>query len=196
MRALICLVALALISGSTIVAQADNDGGSPEPSISFPGVCLKKGMAKAEALRKLAGAYELVRLNESRALEPDSNTKEESYLVKDIIDANDTVGVVTFTDRKLSWASRAWGIAKDPKAADLAGDLYSLIDQMTKERGVAASINTTHSVQHEIAVDQVRILFGNKEALITILKRKEPNGDWITQEVHLDEALKEQASEK
>ena len=170
-------------------------GGSKTP-ICFPRACVRKGMSEQEALRKLSGSYELVRLEESQALEPDANARETSYLVKDSLDFGGTVGIVTFADRQLAWASRAWGYADDKKALALAGAVYSLIAQMTKERGATASVKTQHSLQRDLAVDQIKILFGTKEVVITILKRKEPNGDWATREVHVDETLAEEGSER
>ena len=192
------LLLVATIAGTTKVSSgADKSAdavGSPKTPICFPRACVRKGMSEREALHKLSGSYELVRLEESQALEPEASSRETSYLVNDSQNFGGTVGVVTFTDRQLVWASRAWGYADDGKALALAGAVYSLIAQMTKERGATASIKTEHSLQRDLAVDQIKILFGTKDVVITILKRKEPNGDWATREVHVDETLAEEQS--
>lgn len=148
-------------------------------------------MPQAEALSKLAAAYQLVHLGESQALEPDPSTSEESYIVKDKLDSGRTVGVVSFANRRVLWVSKAWGYTNDQKAAVVVATVYSLMECLSKERGTAASVETKHSVQGSVSVDQIKILFGSKEALITILKQKKPDGDWATEEVHVDEALRE-----
>ena len=194
------LLFVVTIAGTTKISSGADESteavGSPKTPICFPRACVSKGMSEREALRKLSGSYELVRLEESEALEPDASGHESSYLVKDKQDFGGTVGVVTFTDRRLAWASRAWGYADDGKALALAGEVYSLIAQMTKERGATASVKTEHSLQRDLAVDQIKILFGTKDVVITLLKRMKPNGEWATQEVHVDETLAAEQSEK
>jgi hypothetical protein len=197
MRKLLCVAVLVVVQGSTgLLAFADEPApavNSQRSPICFPGVCLKKGMRQADALRKLAGAYQLVHLGESQAAEPDPSTSEESYIVKDEPDSGRTVGVVSFVDGRVSWASKAWGYTDDQKAAALVAAVYSLIERLSREHGPAASVETKHSVQGNVSVDQIKFLFGSKDALITIMKQKGPDGDWATEEVHVDEALKEES---
>lgn len=195
MRILLYVVVVVMIQGSVrSVATAEDRPdtvSSPTSPICFSSLCLNRGMPQAQVLEKLAGSFQFVHLNESQALDPDSSTSEQSYVVKDKLDSGKTVGVVTFVDRRLSWASSTWGYADGEKATVLAATVYSLIEHLTSERGTVASVETNHSVQGSLSVDQIMIIFGGKEALITILKQKKANGDWATGEVHVDEAMRE-----
>ena len=197
MKVLLYVAIVVMVQGSLglpATVQEKPDAVSSVPClICFSDVCLKKRMPEAQVLEKLAGSFRLVHLNESQALDPDPVTSEQSYLVKDKLDSGKTVGVVSFVDHRLSWASGAWGYADDQKATLLAATVYSLIEHLTRERGTAASVETKHSVQGRLSVDQIKIIFGSKEALITIVKQKEPNGGWATAEVHVDEAMREES---
>lgn len=197
MRTLLYVAVIVMIQGSLRSMAAAEDkqevGASVPCPICFSDVCLKKGMPQAEVTEKLAGSFQLVHLNESQALDSDPSTSEQSYVVKSKLDSGKTLGVVSFVDHRLSWASSAWGYADDAKAALLAATMYALLEHLTEERGAAASVETKHSVQGSLSVDQIKIIFGSKEALITILKQKEASGGWTTEEVHVDEAMKEES---
>ena len=195
---MLCFAVVVMVQGSmSLLAAAEESPGAgttvPCP-ICFSNVCLKKGMPQAEVIHELTAGFRLVHLNGSQAVDPDSSSSEDSYIVKDALNTGSTVGVISFADHRLSWASKAWGYTDDQKAGAVAATWYSLIESLTKERGPAASVETKHSVQGSVSVDQIKIIFGSKEALITILKQKEPNGDWATGEVHVDEAMKEESN--
>jgi hypothetical protein len=177
-----------------IADQSSDHATGPGPSISFPGVHLTRGMSKERVLNDLAPLFRIQRL-EAQDSEVNA-TEEESYLVRDKLDPDGTVGVVTFTHGKLSWASRAWAYADDPQSLELAGRLCSLIEHLERERGSGAAIKANTLVQHGVTVQNIGFLFGNKKASITIFKEKTANGDWKMREVHVDEALQEQNAER
>lgn len=194
--AALCMALVALASPAYPRAvdnepKPDPTSGSG-PSISFPGVHLSRGMPKERVLSDLAPLFRVERL-EAKVVEADG-VEGESYLVREKLDSDSTVGVVTFCDGKLCWASRAWAYADDERSLDLAGRLCSLIEHLERERGSGATIKTRTFVQHDVSIQNIEILFGGKEAWITIFKEREVNGDWKMREVHVDEALQEKPS--
>ena len=187
---------LVTVSFPICLTSADEDFDNttgPRASISFPGIDLVRGMPKRRALNYLNERFRIEPLGAQDS--DDSGAEEESYLVRDKLDSHGTVGVVTFSKGKLSWASRAWAFADDPRSLDLAGRLCSLIEHLEKERGSGGAIKAKTLVQHDVTVQNIEIHFGSKKASITIFKEKAANGDWKMREVHVDEALQDQGSE-
>jgi hypothetical protein len=132
---------------------------------------LQIGMAKDTAISQLAEkSYHL-----SKGESLTKGEGEETWAVAQKNDHNefDLIGMLTFTNGRLTWASRIWASTTDPGSAKLGRNLYFLLKSFEDSGNVACTIESETSEAPELDSKGVSIHCGKRTAKVYVVKYKE-----------------------
>jgi len=153
-------------------------GGLGQPQSSDPeeSVWLQApvaiGMDRATVMEKLLKSYKLEKSGD------DPTEDSWQILEKKASDASPTnlVGLVSFRDGKVVWASRQWGSFEGSEAQQLARSLAGLISNLNDEGKRAAVVEAHTRVAPGHEFQTIRLTFGKKRVMVHISRSRDGDG--------------------
>ena len=143
--------------------------------IEIGGVPLQVGMAKDVALNRIT--------EHGLTLQKEQSDEKFGEMLL-VIDKNDVLGQVAFTNSRLSWASRSWD-SEDAGAAKLARRFHYLLNSFEKQGNTSCTIVTHEKQSPEWDSNGVEIQCGKRTAMLSVSAYKGQRP-----EAMLDETIK------
>src|SRR5260370_39171796 len=85
----------------------------------------------------------------------------------------DIMGVLTFTDSRLSWASRSWATSTDAETAKLARSFYFLLKSFEDNGKTSCVIETEKQESPDLDNKQLSIHCGKRTATLYVTAYKD-----------------------
>ena len=150
-----------------------------QPERIVVGVPLQIGMPKETVISQIVERGFSPKKTEGAA--------EETWTVsrKDDPNEDDPVGVLVFTNARLSWASRAWASSAEPQTAKLARSFYFLLKSFEQKGNTSCTIDTVNGEGPSTDFKQLSIHCGGRTATLYVTKLKDQQPS-----VSLDEQIK------
>lgn len=73
------------------------------------------------------------------------------------------VGLITFHDGKLNWASRDWADSRTVAASDYASTLFAVIESATVRSGALVTVRTNITRNPEMEIKQIEFVFADRK---------------------------------
>jgi hypothetical protein len=134
-------------------------------SIEVGGVLLRLGMAQDSAISKIAekGGLTINKVNDSHNWLVSRKNDKGEY---------DAVGMLLFTESRLSWVSRSWAYSTDPGAAKIARNVYFLLKSFEDEGNTVCIVETSTNEGPDVDNRGIRIQCRRREARLFVTAYK------------------------
>jgi hypothetical protein len=141
----------------------------PPESIEVGGVLLQIGTPKDSVISKLA--------QKGLMITPVKDSDSVAVQAKNEHGDYDVVGMLSFTNSRLRWASRSWDYSSDPGAAKLARSFYFLLKSFEENGNTSCTISTKTQEATELDHKSIEILCGKRVAtlFVTTYKNQRPS---------------------
>ena len=134
-------------------------------NLAIGAVNLSLGMEQALALKQLSSLYKVV---------DQPLMAHNSYTVVAGKDASSKLlGIVTFSEGKLKWASRNWGMFNfSDSSVVYANTLFAVIEAATTASGSTAVISTKITRAPDLEVKNINFVFADRKISVLISEDK------------------------
>jgi hypothetical protein len=157
-KKMIMVVSIGVVVFFSSICYADGK------SIFLAGVNLRIGMTKDKVFNSIGSPYKV---------KPIGKNDLDSFIITKIDDDKyDSIGMITFTNDKLSWISRDWGSYHN-EAHDLGEALYGVLDALIKECGETAIITSQTQRAPGMTFNTINITVGTKTIILLISSGKD-----------------------